>query len=138
MKKFWHDKSYFTSQVSKEQSLVGTLNPISWSSLGKVQQFSIYSDGEDIIIEGYQNKRKLEKLLSKNVLAKGKLRIDEDGEKFLILKSIKELSGPTSPAINLRSPVEASFWSEEYSLSIPKEYALAQYGQVSNSYLEAC
>ena len=139
MKKFWNDTFYIDSFINKDQSVTGILNPIHWDRHGNIKQFSIYTDEEeDIIIEGYLDKRKLEKLLNKRVLAKGQIRTNEDGEKFIKLKSIKELTGPTSPAINLVSPIETSFWNEEYSLSIPREYALTQYNQIGGTYLEAC
>lgn len=139
MKKFWNDTFYIDSFINKDQSVTGTLNPIHWDRHGRIKQFSIYSeDEEDIIIEGYPNKKKLEKLLNKRVLAKGQVRTNEDEEKFIKLKSIKELTGPTSPAISLVKPIEPGFWNEEYSLSIPKEYALAQYNQIGDTYWEAC
>ena len=139
MKKFWNDTFYIDSFINKDQSITGILNPIHWNRHGRIKQFSIYSeDEEDIIIEGYSNKRKLEKLLNKRVLAKGQVRTNGDGEKFINLKSIEELTGPTSPAISLIRPIKSGFWNEEYSLSIPKEYAIAQYNQIRDIYWEAC
>ncbi len=139
MKKFWNDTFYINSKIEKEKSIIGTLNPIRWDKNGRIKQFSIYSEEEeDVIIENFQNKRKLTKLLNKRVIAVGKVRLDEDGNKYIKLKSIKELTGPTSPAINLVKPIEAGLWNEEYSLSIPKEYALHQYNQNTGSLWEAC
>jgi transcription termination factor Rho len=136
MKKFWNDSFYINSFISNDQSITGTLNPINWDRFGKIKQFSIYSeDEEDIIVVSYSNKRKLEKLLNKRVLAKGQVKIDENGDKYIRLKSIKELTGPTSPAINLAKPIESTFWNDEYSLSIPKDYAIAQYNQIGDTYL---
>ncbi len=139
MKKFWNNHFNIESFKRNEQNIIGTLNPIHWDRKGKIKQFSIYSeDEEDIIIEGYQNKSKLKKLLNKRVLATGTVRTDDNGQKFIYLKKIKELTGPTSPAISLVKPPDLGLWNEEYSLSIPKEYALAQYNQFSESYWEAC
>ncbi|ATH07309.1 hypothetical protein BIY24_04965 [Halobacteriovorax marinus] len=139
MKKFWNDTFYINSLTEKEESIVGTLNPIRWDKNGEIKQFSIYStDEEDIIIEGYPKKRKLIKMLNKRVLAKGKVRIDENGDKFIKINNIKEISGPGAPVNSFIRPIEPSLWNEEYSLSIPKEYALAQYGQANETFWEAC
>ncbi len=108
--------------LAPEKIITGILNPIKWYGNGKIKEFSIYSNEEDIIIEGYRKKRKLENLLNKLVVAKGQIRIGESGEKFIKLKSIKELKSPTSPPANLIKPRESIF-GEEYSVLIPKEYA---------------
>jgi hypothetical protein len=139
MRKFRNNTFSLDSFDNKDQSITGTLNPIHWDRHGNIKKFSIYSDDqEDIIIEGYTNKTKLEKLLNKRVFAKGQVRTDEYGDKFIKLKSIKELTGPTSPAISLVRPIEPGLWGEEYSLSISKDYVLTQYNQIGDTYWEAC
>lgn len=137
MKKFWNDTFYTNSKTEKEKSIIGTLNPIRWDKNGRIKQFSVYSEEEDVIIENFQNKRKLTKLLNKRVIAVGKVRLDEEDNKYIKLKSIKELTGPTSPATNLVKLIDAGLWNEEYSLSIPKEYALHQYNQHAGAFWEA-
>ena len=114
MKNFWNDTFYINPKKEKEKSITGTLNPIRWDKNGRIKQFSIYSEEEeDVIIEHFQNKRKLTKLLNKRVIAVGKVRLDEEGNKYIKLKNIKELTGPTSPAINLVKPIDAGLWNEE-------------------------
>lgn len=142
MKKLWNETFYINSVTinkESEESIVGTLNPISWDRNDGIKQFSIYStDEEDIIIEGYTNKRKLIGMLNKRVLAKGNIRIDENGDKFIRIKEIKKISGQSSPTNNFFGPTVPSLWNEEYSLSIPKEYTFSQYGQENEVFLEAC
>lgn len=138
MKKFWNDTLYINS-IEKNESIVGILNPICWNKNGEIKQFSIYStDEEDFIIEGYPKKQKLMRMLNKRVLAEGKVRIDENEVKFIKIKNIKELSGPGSPVNSFIRPPGPSLWNEEYSLSIPKEYALGQFGQAYETFWEAC
>ncbi|PIR35930.1 MAG: hypothetical protein COV37_05930 [Bdellovibrio sp. CG11_big_fil_rev_8_21_14_0_20_39_38] len=120
MRKIWKNTFNSRTLTNKEQSIIGTLNPIHWDKEDDVDQFSIYSDEEeDIIIEEFHNKKRLSRLINKRVLARGKIRIDENGEKHIKLKMIKELSPPTAPAVRLSNPITARFWSEEYSLLVP-------------------
>ena len=105
----------------KEQTVFGTLNPIMWNRHGQAIKFAIYSeDEEDIIIEDFKHKRKLEKLVNKTVQASGVIRVNDDGEKYIKLKRIRELSGPTSPTTP--SPwTKKSFWTDEFAIRIPQE-----------------
>lgn len=138
MKHFWNDPPYLKKLNTQYKTIIGTLNPINWDNDGVPNLFSIFTDDEeDIIVEGYQNRKKLLKLLNKRVIAKGILRINKDNEKLLHAKSIRELTGPTSPAMNISNSVRPNFWEDEYSLAIPKEYALKQYGQFQGSYWQA-
>ena len=132
MKKRWNNPLFLRVSRKNENKVIGILNPIRWDKAGRVRQFSIYSDSEeDIIIEGYRNREKLKKLLNKRILATGQVRTNEYGEKFIKLKKIDELTGPSSPAVSLIRPPDIGFWNEEYSLMVPREYALNQYGRLS-------
>ncbi len=83
------------AQFSK---VTGFLCPISWDNNGRIKKFAIYTDaGEDIIIEGSYRLSKLRSLTNKLVLAKGVITEDEYEDKFINLKSIKEIKSPNSP-----------------------------------------
>ncbi len=139
MKNLWNDTFNIKKLTSKEDSITGVLNPIHWDRHGRVKQFSIYSDEEeDVIIEKGFDRKKLLRLLNKRVLAKGKIQTNSNGDKFISLKAIKEVSGPTSPATHTHNLMTPSLWGEEYSISIPKEYAFSQYGKFADLYEEAC
>ena len=91
-------------------------------------KFSIYSDTEeDIIIDNYKNKRKLKKLLNKRVQAKGKVQTNKWGDKYIRIKSIKELADPESPPENLLETPRSHLWIEDYPLSFPKEHMFSKY-----------
>lgn len=120
-------------EISKhEETIRGILNPIRWDKYGRVTQYSIYSEEEeDIIILDRVHRKKLEKLVNQHVQAKGKvIQVDED-TKYLRLKNIKALTGPNTPLNPHFGSFDKNFWDEEYSLSIPKEYAFSRYHQVS-------
>lgn len=97
------DHSYaFQSGIPKSKTqfskVIGFLCPISWDSKGQIRKFAIYTDtGEDIIIEGSYRPNKLRSLTNKLVLAKGVITEDEYEDKFINLKSIKEIKSPNSP-----------------------------------------
>lgn len=123
----------------KTQTIFGVLNPIMWDRRGKVKKFSIYSsEDEDIIIEGYRNRHKLKALLNRRVEAQGLIRMNDDGEKIIRLNQIKEITGPNSPAMMSPSNLDSSIWNEEFSVSIPRKYALSQYQYFQSDILEAC
>ena len=134
MRRTWRETFYKTATTDNCQIITGVLNPIHWDRNGKIRKFSIYSeDEEDIIIEGYLNKQKLESLLSKRVLGKGKIRVNKNCEKFIRLRSIKEIAGPPPSALGQQKSTLPSLWDEEYSLKIP-----AQYTSNKESFWEAC
>jgi hypothetical protein len=138
MKRFWNDTFTPSKFRSKTKVVIGTLNPIMWDKKGKVKKFSIYSfEEEDIIIEGYRNRSKLKSLLNKKVEARGSIRRNEDGEKVIKLTKIKELKNPSTPSQNLTPEINLGMWSEEFSVSIPKDYAVLQYQNLQDSFLEA-
>ncbi|MCB9091186.1 MAG: hypothetical protein H6621_10905 [Halobacteriovoraceae bacterium] len=123
MKKFWNDTFNPTAFKSKNQTVVGVLTPITWDRKGKVVKFSIYSDdGEDIVIKEYKHRDRLQRLLSKRVQAIGNIFRNKYGDKFIKLKRIKELTGPTSPAVHTNRTLAVSLWDEELSINVPKEY----------------
>jgi hypothetical protein len=136
MNDFWQERFNPSSLRRKKECIIGILNPIMWDKRGRIKKFSIYSQDEDIIIEGYKNRERLKNLLNKKVEAKGQVTINEDGEKFIRLDKIRELEGPNSPAMNIY-PASAWMLNEEYSVCIPTDYALSQYENLRNEYLKA-
>ncbi len=139
MRKFWNDTFNPPSLGSKTETVIGTLNPIMWDRRGKIKKFSIYSyEDEDIIIEGFRNRAKLKNLLNKKVEAKGIIRVNEDGEKLIKLTNIRELTGPSSPGLNITPSLATGVWNEEFSVSIPKHYGFSQYENLQAGRWEAC
>ncbi len=135
MKKKWRNIPLVYSSKNKKKEIIGVLNPIEWDKEGEVKKYSIYTvDEEDIIIEEIFPNIKLKHLLNKKVLAKGILREDKEGQKFIKLKTIKQLIEPNSPATNLLKKPIFNVWPEEYELSIPKDYQFASTMNLSENY----
>jgi hypothetical protein len=109
----------------KKQNIVGTINPIQWDEKGKIKKFSIYTDlDEDILIENYPKKRKLKSLLGKRVEAIGVIKFNENGDKLIILKKIRELPDPGTSELKLIKP-ELYDYYQECPLAIPKAKELS-------------
>ncbi len=117
------DVTQLKNQLS---SIVGIVNPIEWNSNGKIKKFSIYTtDEEDIIVESsldFRQFRRLKSLLNKKVEATGRIYANDEGEKYIKLKRIRELTRPSAPAVNTFYPnkLEHALWPEEFAINFPQ------------------
>ena len=123
MKKFGNSQLDQVTSKRDNQTIIGTLIPITWDRKGRAIRFSIYSsDGEDFIIKDYRFKSRLQRILNKNVQAVGEVSSNKYDEKFIKLKKIKELTGPSSPSMQVKVPKNQGLWDEEFVVNIPKNY----------------
>jgi hypothetical protein len=78
------------SQGGGVKKVFGVVTPLHWGSQGEVLKYSIYTPmEEDITILNHEEHPYLEDHLRRAVYAYGKIKINEDGEKEIVLSRIK-------------------------------------------------
>jgi len=116
-------KPIYLDSVNDNTTVYGILNPLLWDREGKPSEYSIYTDAEeDIIIDSSYPKKNLKKLSSKRVEAVGKIGFDEEGNKILRPKKIREIKGPLSSAATVSVPPSTNLWEWEFPVCLPKNY----------------
>lgn len=116
MKKPWYKT--VNLKIPHLVEVIGVLNPIGWDKNGNVKKYSIYTQNEeDIIIEYIDNPELLQHFINNYVLAKGSVRIDLDGEKYIRIKHLKALAGGGPSTISRYASQNRSLLFDEFAVS---------------------
>lgn len=124
MKKLWKDPfvpSSLRGQVRLE-TIVGTLRAIQWSPNGVATKFSIcsFDDGE-LIVEYYDDIRKLQRLEGKIVEARGCIYFNDEGDKIIEPKNVRELKGSNPSQVYSEINIEDLNWVDELPTWVPEK-----------------